>query len=65
MEEKTYNLEERIFEFARNCRLFLKKLNRTICNVEDSKQLIRLSGSIRANYIEGNEKLGDNDFFLN
>jgi four helix bundle protein len=30
--------------------------------MEDGKQLIRSSGSIAANYIEANEKLGDKDF---
>ena len=63
-EERTYNLEERTFEFARDCRLFLKKLNRTISNIEDSRQLVRSSGSIGANYIEANEKLGDKDFLF-
>ena len=64
MEERTYNLEERTFEFARDTRFILKKLNRTISNIEDSKQLIRASGSIGANYIEANEKLGDKDFLF-
>ena len=60
--EKTYNLEERTFEFARDCRLFVSKLNKTISNIEDAKQLVRSSGSVGANYIEANEKLGDKDF---
>lgn len=30
--------------------------------MEDSKQLIRSSGSVAGNYIEANEKLGDKDF---
>jgi len=38
------------------------KLNRTISNIEDGKQIIKSSGSIAANYIEANEKLGDKDF---
>jgi len=60
--DKTYNLEERTFEFARNCRLFVSKLNKTISNIEDTKQLVKSSGSVGANYIEANEKLGDKDF---
>ena len=59
---KTYNLEERTFEFARDCRLFVSKLIKTISNIEDAKQLVRSSGSVGANYIEANEKLGDKDF---
>lgn len=56
--------EERTFEFARECRLFLKKLNRIISNIEDSKQLVISSRSVGANYIETNEKLGDKDFLF-
>ena len=59
---KPYNLEERTFEFARDCRILISKLQKTIANIEDGKQLIRSSGSVGANYIEANEKLGDKDF---
>ena len=59
---KPYNLEERTFEFARQCRLLVSNLQKTIANIEDGKQLIRSSGSVGANYIEANEKLGDKDF---
>ena len=48
--------------FARDCRLYIQKLPKTISNIEDGKQLIRSSGSVGANYIEANEKLGDKDF---
>ncbi len=41
---KTYDLEERTFEFARDVRLFVKTLPRTTANIEDGKQLIKLSG---------------------
>lgn len=60
--EKVYNLEERTYQFAKSCRIYISKLPKTICNLEDSKQLARSSGSIGANYIEANEKLGDKDF---
>jgi four helix bundle protein len=40
---------------------YLKTLPKTISNIEDVKQLIRSSGSVGANYIEANEKLGDKD----
>jgi len=43
---KPYNLEERTFLFAKEVRLLIKKLERTIANAEDSKQLIRSSGSV-------------------
>ncbi|CAH8289312.1 four helix bundle protein [Mariniflexile fucanivorans] len=55
------NLEDRTYQFARDCRLLVKDLKKTIFNVEDGKQLVRSSGSVGANYIEGNEKLGDKD----
>jgi four helix bundle protein len=60
--KKVYNLEERTYLFAKNCRLFIQKLPKTISNIEDEKQLVRSSGSIASNYIEANEKLGDKDF---
>ena len=59
---KPYILEERSFEFARDCRFLVQKLSKNISNIEDGKQLIRSSGSVGANYIEANEKLGDKDF---
>jgi hypothetical protein len=43
---KQYDLEDRTFEFAKASRAFVKKLPRTIANVEDAKQFIRASGSI-------------------
>lgn len=39
----------------------VKNLKRTISNIEDGKQLVKSSGSVGANYIEANEKLGDKD----
>ncbi|MFD2517067.1 four helix bundle protein [Salinimicrobium flavum] len=59
---KPYDLEERTFEFARDCRLLISKLPKSIANNEDGKQLVRSSGSVGANYIEANEKLGEKDF---
>ncbi len=61
---KPYNLEERTFEFARRCRAFVKQLVRSIANIEDTKQLVRSSGSVAANYIEANESLSKKDFLL-
>ncbi len=59
---KAYDLEERTFYFARDCRQLISKLPKSIPNYEDGKQLVRSSGSVGANYIEANEKLGDKDF---
>lgn len=39
----------------------VKDLKKSISNIEDCKQLVRSSGSVGANYIEGNEKLGEKD----
>lgn len=61
---KSYDLEERTFQFASASRAFVKKLRRTIANIEDAKQFIRASGSIGANYIEANESIGKKDFVM-
>ena len=60
--KKIYDFEERTFLFAKNVRAFVKQLPRTVCNLEDVKQLVRSSGSVGANYIEANESLGGKDF---
>jgi four helix bundle protein len=62
--QKVYDLEERTFEFAKHTRSFIKKLELNIWNKEDIKQLVRSSGSVAANYIEANEKLGEKDFLM-
>jgi len=59
-----YDLEERTFKFAQNCRQLIPLLPKTITNTEDSKQLIRSSGSVAANYIEANESLSRKDFMM-
>jgi len=58
---KTFDLQQRTFEFSRDVRAFVKKLPRTVGNLEDMKQLIRSSGSVGANYIEANESLSKKD----
>jgi four helix bundle protein len=62
--KKIYDLEERTFVFAKNVRFFVKKLEKNIWNKEDIKQVVRSSGSMAANYIEANEKLGEKDFLM-
>ena len=59
---KRYDLEERCLRFAQRVRDYVKKLPKTISNVEYGKQLIRASSSVGANYIEANESLGKKDF---
>ncbi len=57
-----YDLEDRTQNFAIRVRVFLKKLLKTRSNEEDSKQLIRSSASVAANYIEASEALSSKDF---
>ncbi|NWG27198.1 MAG: four helix bundle protein [Ignavibacteriaceae bacterium] len=59
-----YDLEERSFKFAKDVRLFVKTLPKSIANFEDQKQLIKASGSVGANYREANESLSKKDFFM-
>lgn len=62
--QKLYDLEARTLEFAKSVRDFLKTLPKTQANIEYSKQLIRSSASVGANYIEANESLSKKDFLL-
>src|SRR3990167_8175867 len=59
---KTYDLEDRTFNFAKRCRDFVNKLPKTIANLEYGQQLIRSSVSQAANYIEANESISKKDF---
>jgi len=59
-----YDLEERTYFFAKRARDYVKKLPRTITNIEYGRQLARSSGSQAANYIEANESLGKKDFLM-
>lgn len=59
---KQYDLEDRTYKFALRCREFVKKIPRTISNIEYGKQLIRSSGSQAANYIEANEAITKKEF---
>ena len=61
---KQYDLEDRTLAFAKNIRAFVKKLRKTLGNIEDGKQLVRSSGSVGANYIEANEALSKKDFIV-
>jgi four helix bundle protein len=59
-----YDLEERTFQFAKDVRLFVKTLPKTIANTEDSRQVVKASGSVGANYREANEALSKKDFVM-
>ena len=59
-----YDLEDRTFDFAKEVRTFTKLIPKTVGNIEDSKQLVRSSGSVGANYIEANESLSKKDFLM-
>lgn len=61
---KLYDLEDRTLRFAHRVRVFVKKLIRTLANIEDSRQLVNASGSVGANYIESNEALSKKDFLM-
>ena len=61
---KQYDHEDRTFKFAQAFREFVKKLLKTIANIEDIRQLVKSSGSVGANYIEANESLGKKDFLM-
>jgi four helix bundle protein len=59
---KKFDLEDRTYDFANNCKEFLKRVDRSIHNIEYYKQLIRSWGSVAANFIEANESFSRNDF---
>ena len=58
---KVFDLEERTALFAEAVRRFVKRVPRTIANIEDITQAVRSSGSVGANYIEANEALSAKD----
>ena len=59
-----YDLEDRTFDFANDVRAFAKRIPKTLANIEDTKQVVRASGSVGANYIEANESLSKKDFLM-
>jgi four helix bundle protein len=61
---REYDLEDRTYEFAKMVRRFIKKLHKSLSNIEDGKQVIKASGSVGANYIEANESLSKKDFMM-
>ena len=61
---RIYDLNERTVSFALRVRKFVKQLKMSISNIENSKQLVRSSGSVGANYREANEALSKKDFAM-
>jgi four helix bundle protein len=61
MPAKPRELEDRTALYAETVRGFVRKLPRTVSNIEDVKQLVRSSGSVAANCIEADEALGKQD----
>ena len=55
-------MEDRTHRFGKSVRDVLKLLPRSLSNMEYTKQLIRSSGSVGANYIEANEAMSKADF---
>jgi four helix bundle protein len=60
--QKRYDLEDRTLRSAKMARAFVKRLPKTVANIENIKQLVKASGSVGANYIEANEALSKKDF---
>lgn len=63
-ETPKYDLSERTFKFADDVRTFVESLPKTVVTIEDTKQLVRSSGSIGANYVEADEPLGEKDLVM-
>jgi len=59
--EKKYDLEERTEKFSLRIRDLCRQLKQDIINREYISQLIRSAGSVAANYIEANDKVGEKD----
>ena len=61
---KRYDLEDRTLRFAKRVIQLVNALPKTISNIEISRQVVRSSGSVGANYIEANEALSKKDFLM-
>jgi len=60
-DEKVYDLEARTEAFSLNVRDLCRVLKIDVINRVYISQVVRSAGSVAANYIEANEKLGDKD----
>ena len=61
---KRFDLEERTLQFAREARVLIKKVPKSISNRADLYQLAKSSGSVGANYREANNALSRKDFVM-
>ncbi|MGB9629171.1 MAG: four helix bundle protein [Thermodesulfobacteriota bacterium] len=61
---KLYDLRDRTLNFAKMVRNYVKNVPKTLSNIEYSRQLIKTSGSVGANYIEAEEALSRKDFVM-
>ena len=61
-EKHKYDLEDRTREFAQKVRSFIRKVPKTLTNIEECRQLAKASGSVGANYFEANESISRKDF---
>lgn len=61
---KPYDLEERTFKYAQDVFAFIRLCPKTVVNDEVTRQLVRSSGSVGANYIEARESLGKKDLAM-
>jgi four helix bundle protein len=60
-DEKKYDLEARTEAFSLGVRDLCRALKMDVINRVYISQVVRSAGSVAANYIEANEKLGDKD----
>ena len=58
------DLKQRTFRFSQEVRRFIKRIPRTIGNMEDCRQLVRSSGSVGANYLEADNALSQKDSLM-
>ena len=59
-----YDLKERTFQFAADCRCLAQRLPKSVAHQVDGRQLIKASGSVGANYLEADEALSEKDFLM-
>ncbi len=56
------DLENHTLMFAQAVRTFVRALPMTVANVEDIKELVRMSGAVGATYISANSSAHKRDF---
>jgi len=61
---KTFDLSQRTYAFAKNVRIFVARMPKSVTNDEDCRQLVHTSGNMGANVIEANDALSKKDFAL-